>query len=215
MKIIDLNNDENIAIIGDLHFDNRTINSRIDDLLITANNKLKDIFIKCQQHNVKIVIFQGDVFNRNQISYEALNLFTNTLMHFKNLNSDLQIYSIIGNHDMFRNSIDLMQKTPLQLLFNSGIIEHICLENKLQVNIKNESSKIKKLLITPVDYIEYPPEADANFDINILIAHMFYNKSDAVSNSEHNLKNNEVKNLNYDFIFLGHDHEEYPPKSII
>lgn len=214
MKIIDLNNDENIAIIGDLHFDNRTINSRIDDLLITANNKLKDIFIKCQQHNVKIVIFQGDVFNRNQISYEALNLFTNNLMHFKNLNSDLQIYSIIGNHDMFRNSIDLMQKTPLQLLFNSGIIEHICLENKLQVNIKNESSKIKKLLITPVDYIEYPPEADANFDINILIAHMFYNKSDAVSNSGHNLKNNEVKNLNYDFIFLGHDHEEYPPESI-
>ena len=33
-----------------------------------------------------------------------------------------------------------------------------------------KSSKIKKLLITPVDYIEYPPEADANFDINILIA---------------------------------------------
>ena len=97
MKIIDLNNDENIAIIGDLHFDNRTINSRIDDLLITANNKLKDIFTKCRQHNVKIVIFQGDVFNRVQISYEALNLFTNTLMHFKNLNSDLQIYSIIGN----------------------------------------------------------------------------------------------------------------------
>lgn len=212
--IIDLNNNENIAIIGDLHFDNRTIKSRIDDLLITANNKLKDIFTKCQQHNVKIVIFQGDVFNRTNISYETLNLFANTLMHFKNLNSNLQIYSIIGNHDMLRNNVNLMQKTPLQLLFNFGIIEHIYLKNKLQVNIKNENSQIKKMLITPVDYVEYPPKADENFATNILIAHMFYNKSDVVSDAEHNLKNSDVKNLNYDFIFLGHDHEEYPPESI-
>lgn len=212
MKCIYLNYDENIAIIGDLHFDNRTIISRIDDLLLTACNKLNDILIKCQQHNVKILLFQGDVFNRIQVSYEALNLFANILMNFKN--SNIQIYSIIGNHDMLRNDTALMKKTPLQLLFNLGIIEHIHLKNKLELNIKNEFDNIKKILITPVDYVEYPPKADENYTINILVAHMFYNKSDLVSDAKHNLKTNDIKNLNYDFIFLGHDHEEYPPEII-
>jgi hypothetical protein len=68
----------------------------------------------------------------------------------------------------------------------------------------------KKVLITPVDYTEYPPKADESAPVNILLAHIFYNASELMADERHNLSKKVVEDLGYDLLFLGHDHEEYP-----
>lgn len=198
---IQLNHNESIAVIGDLHFDNNNVSSRIDNLMYTTCDKLDYILKKCIENNVKIVLFQGDVLNRVQVSHEAINLLGKYLLKFKN--KGMRLFTIIGNHDMYRNNIDYMVKTPLQTLFTFNILEHINLNTRIVIN--------KNILLTPVDYIQYPPCANKNYAINILLAHMFFNKTEFIADKNHNLSINDVKKLNYDFIFLGHDHEEYKP----
>ena len=66
-------------------------------------------------------------------------------------------------------------------------------------------------MLTPCDYTEYPPVADRSAQYNILLAHMFYNIPDYISDERHNLTEKAVEKLGYDMIVLGHDHSEYPP----
>lgn len=191
--------DETIAFLGDLHLDNRSVDSRVDDLMQTAKDKLWDILGKCQERKVRALFLEGDVFNRIQVSHEAINEFGSIFMEFKN--AGIRIFTILGNHDILRNAYDNFQKAPLQTMITFGIIEHIHLENRVLIN--------GKVLITPVDYFEYPTKAEPKAGCNILLAHMFYNQSAMMADERHNLSKEVVESLGYDFVFLGHDHEEY------
>ena len=197
---ITLQNDEKLAFSCDLHFDNRTPESRVDDIMETARRKLEDMLKKCQERNVKHLFFEGDLVNRLQISYEAINSLGETLLAFKD--AGIELYTICGNHDILRNSMEKLERSPIQTLFTFGVIKHINLSTRVIIN--------KKVMITPVDYTEYPPKADETASVNILLAHMFYNANDLIADERHNLTKDVVRKLGYDVIFLGHDHEEYP-----
>lgn len=197
---LSLNPDERIAFCGDLHLDNRTPDSRIDDIMVTAADKLKDILSKCIEKNVKYLFFEGDIVNRVQITHECVNMFGEIFLQFKE--AGIGLFTILGNHDILRNSLENIDRSPIQTLFTFGVLKHINLENRVIIN--------KKVMITPVDYTEYPPKADESAKVNILLAHMFYNVSELMADEKHNLSKSVVDKLGYDAIFLGHDHEAYP-----
>jgi DNA repair exonuclease SbcCD nuclease subunit len=195
-----LNPDEKIAFAGDLHWDNHTPESRVDDIMETARRKLEDMLSKCKERNVKHLFFEGDIVNRLQISYEAMNLLGECLLAFKE--SGIELYTICGNHDILRNSMERIERSPIQTLFTFGVIKHLNSNTRVIIN--------KKVMITSVDYTEYPPKADSSAEVNILLAHIFYNVSDLIADERHNLSNEDVRKLGYDAMFLGHDHEEHP-----
>lgn len=199
---IQLNQNEGIAIISDLHIDNRTPTSRIDNILETCLEKLDDILAKCIKEEVRLLIFEGDVFDRLTVSHETVNRFGQKMLEYKKHNID--IYSIIGNHDIYRNGLEEFERTPLQTMFGFGIIT--CFDEEILIN--------NRVLITPCQYTEQPKEADNKYPVNILVAHMFYGKPELIDDGKHNLDNKDVLQLGYDYILLGHDHEEFPPVQI-
>jgi predicted phosphodiesterase len=193
---LNINTDESIAFIGDLHGDSATPSSRIDNYMFTVIEKIKDIHATCLNEKVKAVFWLGDVFNRLQVTNEAINLIGKAILEMKD--SGIRQFSIIGNHDISRNLIDTAQKFPLSILFNFGVIEHLNLSKRVVIN--------KKTMITALDYIEKPVKAYPKAPYNIMLAHLFYNHP----NDKYNLSPEDVKSLNYNCIVLGHDHECYP-----
>lgn len=199
---MELNPNESIAFIGDLHVDSVGPASRLDDYMITVCEKVNDIRIKCLERNVKAVLFSGDIFNRIQMPNETINMIGIEFKKF--IKEGISLYSIVGNHDIARNRFreEKLLVSPLSILFNFDIVKHINLTRRIVIN--------KKTLITPVDYTQYPPKAMEKVQGNILFAHMFFNAGDIMADENHNLKPEHIKDLGYDCAVLGHDHVYYP-----
>jgi len=193
-------NNETIGFISDIHIDSVSPPSRIDDMCQTCINKLEDALEKFKSYNVKYVFLEGDITNRISIPYFPLNYLINTFIRYKE--AGIKLFSICGNHDIMRNSMDYLDRSPIQVLFNSGLVTHINLENRVVIN--------DDILITPVDYPEYPiPEADGKYKTNILLCHAFINANEFMSDERHNIKTEDIQRLKYGIIIAGHDHEEY------
>lgn len=193
-----LKDDECIAFCGDIHADSCTPSSRIDDYPKTVLFKLNDLREKCIQNNVKALFLLGDVFNRIQVTNEMINLTGREFMRFKD--DGIKVFTIFGNHDFSRNNLENIIKSPLSLLCDFGIITHINSKKRVVIN--------KKTLITPLDYTESVIKAYDKAPYNILVAHMFYSNKHA--DKKANIESNDVKNLGYNAIVLGHDHILYP-----
>lgn len=197
---LNLEKGETIAFCGDIHADSTSPSSRIDDIQETLSKKLNDMLTKCISYKVKYLFFEGDIFNKIQCTHECVNRLGEDLLKFKS--KGIGLFTILGNHDIVRNNLDNMVKAPIQTLFNFGVLTHISLNKRVVIN--------RDILITPVDYTEYPTIADNRFKVNILLAHMFYNQSELMGDERHNLSREVMGSLGYTVAFLGHDHEEYP-----
>lgn len=198
--VVDSN--DSIAFILDLHMDSTTPSSRIDDLQETLLDKMDDIREKCIERRVKHIFFAGDIFNRIACTHASVNLLGESFLKFKE--NGIQLYSILGNHDIVRNSLEAMEKSPIQTLFSFGVLSHISRDSKVFIN--------SKVLISPFDYTEVvePVPDDYTHMFNVLLAHVFYNASDLLADDKHNIREAEVDRLGYDLMVLGHDHQEYP-----
>lgn len=197
---INIEEDESIAFSGDFHADSIGPESRIDDYQFTCITKLEDILKKCIDKNVKAFFFPGDMFSRILIPHECVNVIGDVLMKFKK--EGIRVFSIVGNHDIARNQLEKLVKSPLQTLFTFEAVEHININMRVVIN--------KKTLITPVNYMEYPIIAYEKAKYNILLAHMFYKASELFSAGPHNIEEKDVLDWNYDCMVLGHDHVPYP-----
>lgn len=201
VKVINLTiaSDESVAFVGDLHMDSACPVSRIDNFMVTTCQKVADIREKSIQHNVKAIFFSGDIFSRITTSNESINMLGIELLKFRE--AGIQVFTIAGNHDIPRNNIEYLIKSPLSLLINFGVITHINTMNRVIIN--------KKGLITPVDYTESIPYAAKNAKYNILLAHVFYEAGDLIAGKS-NIKKEDVAGLGYNCMWLGHDHVRYP-----
>lgn len=110
-----------LLFIGDPHLDSRNPLNRIDDYREVTINKLKEIHRLCLVNGVKMVIFAGDMFHRYDISLHYLTAVIEVFNLFKD--SAIEVYSLVGNHDLPRNTFALFDTTPLALLFKTGIIK--------------------------------------------------------------------------------------------
>jgi len=197
---LEIAEDECIAFTGDLHADSIGPESRIDDYQFTVVTKLEDMLKKCIERNVKALIFPGDMFSRILIPHECVNVVGEVLMKFKR--EGIRIFTIIGNHDIARNQLEKLVKSPLRTLFTFEAVEQLGLYMRMVIN--------KKTLITPVNYTETPVPAFPNAKYNILVAHMFYKASELFAAGSHNIEEKDVIEWGYDCIVLGHDHVPYP-----
>ena len=198
---------EKFAFVGDVHF-GASASSRIDNYMETLCRKIEAVGKICIDEGVHYIFFAGDIFDKISCSHECVNLAGHVFLDLQR--KGLQLYSICGNHDLYRDNLKRMCSTPLMTLYFSGILEHISLIRPVEIYKSfGNQDEVSSVKITPCDYTQIPPPADDKFDKNILLAHMFYAKSGVMGDDVQNISKQRMETLGYDMAFLGHDHEPY------
>lgn len=183
-----------VYFIPDVHLQEFSPRSRKDSYPTTILNKLEYVADYVNK-NKGICIFLGDVFNAVNMPMIYMYRVIDVFKKF-----DKVPYVIIGNHDIPRNNPDLIDRTPLGLLKNIGLVdwlEHLELEGKVVIEGFHYTSAIQ------------PPKQLTSTAIpmkTICAAHVFYEDNFA---EHHNLHIKDCLDLGYDYYVLGHDHTPY------
>ena len=181
-----------ILFVGDVHLKGSTPISRKDNYSETILKKLEWVHSYADSIDCKDIIFLGDIFDTVNTSLQYFSLCLST---FKKIaDSGINLYTIVGNHDIKYDSIDTLPITPLGILIKSNIINML------------EDLYIEDVYIKGVQYTEHPSRnlSDKSY-FSIMVAHRFY---ESAFNEEPISKHNLV-DWCFDTYILGHDHRPY------
>lgn len=183
-----------ILFIGDTHFDDSTPIQRLDDYADVSLYKLNQIFTMSIAYQVKYVIITGDVFNTYSVSFDYFNKLTKILSMFKD--NGIEVYSIIGNHDLPYNNYLHFNRTPLNSLFINGMIKHLT-TLKVAPNVTIYGLDFNK----PLSDLELKD----NDAYKVVVAHVGTENTVPTDN----IPASDFKDFN--LVVLGHDHTYYEP----
>ena len=195
----------NVAIVGDTHFSPKTPVSRKDDYPNTLLTKLDNLFKLCVDNNVTDCIFLGDLVNNNQMTIEYFIKLYSHLAAFKDNN--INLHTIIGNHDIPHGNQDFLDKSVISLLVNSYLFNTVSF-------VKDDTYFELVDYYIPVNEIE-KAQPDGNIlkgIYKVLCGHYFY--LSGFNDVDHTLTPELCKSLCYDMYFLGHDHTPYEPLKV-
>ena len=190
-----------IGIIGDIHIDSK-VSSRKDDYFSTCLEKLEEV-----ANNCKNIIILGDVFNRPTLTTDYfIRLYD--FLRYRCTCKGNNFYTIIGNHDVYNELEDTLNKTVLGLCSATEVINIITPEQPAVIeNIRFVTSYVK--LKTAKEHLK---NCDYNEDDVLLLHHYFEDKYEG-------LLYEDFLNVKCKRIFLGHEHlafdkfkKEYPDK---
>lgn len=186
--------------VGDPHLDSITPVSRADSYRDVTINKLEQILDICLKRDIDTVVFAGDMFTNLDQSLIYMNRVIDTLNKFRK--KGISLLTIIGNHDLPRNNIELLKNSPLYTLLSSKLINRIGEDSKVPLGLNNNTN------IYGLDYTKLDELSSIKLDgqkLNILIAH--YGTDNTVPADDIPLKLLE----DFDIVFLGHDHHSFSP----
>lgn len=195
---------ESIAFVVDPQIQFSNPANRIDNYFEALTRKLNHIL-----NDNRFVVILGDLTEFPVLDMQGIIILIGMLQRHKKLGG--QVFSLIGNHDIYNWNISTITKSTLGLLAKLGLITIIDRSGEVpNTLVKVESVKISDweidctLLKTPHDNL-----VPAKSDKAILIGHNYFAFA---RDPKHSLEYEEIANLGYKFIFLGHDHENYKPK---
>lgn len=179
-----------IGIVIDPHITDRH-RCRQDNFLEAVLNKLEYV-----AQNNDYVLIGGDLFhtnhNPNYIFYRVYKLFTKYQGKF---------HAIPGNHDLLHNNWNSLEKTTIGSLAVTGALNLHFKTFKIDGCTFQPSHVMKDLESIPVD----------EENNKILIGHNYLEMALAPKES---LTKEEIRKLNYNLVFLGHDHCPYDEEFI-
>lgn len=183
-----------IYFIPDVHLQEQSPRSRKDAYPTTILEKLEAV-VDIVNNNDGTCIFLGDVFNAVNLPTNYLYRAVDTFKKFKKVP-----YIIYGNHDIPRNNQELMDRSPLGLLVNTGLVQEL---QHLEIE--------GRVVIEGSHYTQVIPNANQLTSTispmkKICVAHAFFEDKFAET---HNLKIEDCVKLGYDYYVLGHDHTPY------
>lgn len=172
-----------IAIVGDPHI-TEYIRERQDNYLQTVLRKLEYI----AENNDKVILL-GDVFDKPTNSdYLFYRVYSLMKRH------EGKFITILGNHDIIHHNYEQLNKTTIGSLAKTGVIK--IETSKFQLgNAEFVVSLCRRDMCSiPVD----------ETNSKILIGHNYFE----IEKSE-SFTADELRKLNYNLVFLGHDHKPY------
>lgn len=191
-----------IMFIGDTHLTGQAPSSRKEtneqyrELLISKLESCRQI---CLNQDIKTVIIEGDVFNNNSGIMNSFEIeIWSKFLDFKK--EGIEVYSIVGNHDMIFQSEQEFKGSYIYKAFLAGIIKHL------------DTLQIGPIGIVGVDYNkDYKKASDIfpNNKYNICVAHAFYENERFGGTGNSNLTDEKCVDLGYNAYVLGHDHSPY------
>lgn len=174
-----------IGILIDPHITDRH-RCRQDNFLETALAKLD--YVACEND---YVIICGDLFhtnsNKDGIFYQVCKLF---------LKHKGKFIAIPGNHDLLHNNLSMLEKTTIGSLALSGALNLQFKKFKIDNAEFVVSHVIKDLSKIPID----------KTNNKILLGHNYLELQGAEKES---FTRDEIRNLSYKLVFLGHEHKPY------
>lgn len=174
-----------VGILIDPHITDRH-RCRCDNFLETALRKL-DYVASSNDY----VIICGDLFHTNTNSHLIFNKVYKLLMKHRG-----KFFVIPGNHDLLHNNLSMLEKTTIGSLSLTGAL-HLEFNSFKIDNVEFQVSHvIKNLEKVPVD----------NTNSKVLIGH---NYIEPVGTEKEWFTREEIRKLNYKFVFLGHDHQPH------
>lgn len=182
--------------VGDPHFSDVGVSSRLDDYMETSLDKLRflvDLAQKLKAH----LVFAGDTFQQNL--YNAY--YRSQIRH---LMSQAFCITVIGNHngDTIRSNYSTWKEREVGDFIASGVLMHIDSFREANPNFLGLNAYQYK----PEDLPGKILKADS---VQYIFAHSFIDvSSDELSFSSQALKR-AFPNLKT--IFAGHDHQRYEP----
>lgn len=179
-----------IGIVIDPHITDRH-RCRCDNFLETALNKLDFVAT-----NNDYVIIGGDLFHTNTNSHLIFNKVYKLLMKHKG-----KFYAIPGNHDLLHNNLNMLEKTTIGSLALTGAL-------KLEFDKFSIGNANFQVSLVMKDLDKLPIDAENN---SILIGH---NYLDLPGAPKETFTRDDLKQLNYKLVFLGHDHKPYEEEYI-
>lgn len=174
-----------IGILIDPHITDRH-RCRSDNFLETALNKLDYI-----ASNNDYVIICGDLFHTNTNSHLIFNKVYKLFMKHHG-----KFFAIPGNHDLLHNNISMLEKTTLGSLALTGALNLQFSDFKIDGVEFQTSLVMKNLDKIPVD----------ETNSKILIGH---NYLELEGSPKESFTKDEIRQLNYKLVFLGHEHKPY------
>lgn len=182
-----------VAIVGDLHLAPK-VSSRTDDYFESCIEKIHEIASNCRN-----VIFLGDLFETPTLPANYFIQLYRELNYLKNIKGN-NFYSIIGNHDIYNEREESLDRTTLGLCNETDIVEVIVPNNPKiienytfhtsYVNYDSCKKHLKELHITE-RYGEH----------DILLLHQYF------EDLYQCLKYEDLKNIGFKHIFFGHEHK--------
>lgn len=179
---------QKIAVIGDVHITGKNPRCRKDIYLDSILTKLDQIL-----SSNDIVLCLGDLFDSASVEEEAVSRFLKLV-----IKHNKPFYTIFGNHDLYKYSTQLLEKTSLGLTMLKGVVKHLGSEG---------------LTIGSYTFQEIPfraknpivPEVDPN---TILLGHFFFENNLC---PDYSITREQLEKCNAKFMLLGHDHEPHAP----
>lgn len=185
---------KNVLFVGDLHLSSKTPLSRIDNYGNTVLKKLESLLGVAIKYSVDTIIFTGDFFDSYYEPISYMNKVVEVLTKFKDKN--IQVLSLIGNHDLPYNNMEYFNSTPLSLLFKSKLVYRLDFLENDKVEIFGLHFSEKEKLAS----IKTSPEKTS-----ILVMHYAFNNTvpgESIS---------EAELTTFDTVIAGHDHMFYKP----
>ena len=188
-----------IMFVGDIHLTGVAPASRKEtneQYRQTQLDKLSAIKLACEHQGIQNVIILGDVFNNNSsISNYFETEIWSKFLEFKELG--INVYTIIGNHDMIFQNDNEFKGSYLYKAFLAGIIKHL------------DNITIDGVYIKGFDYNKEVTQCEEYCKYSICVAHSFYENElyGGVGNS--NLTEYKCIDSSFNAFVLGHDHTHY------
>ena len=186
---------DKIAFVGDPHFASKTPSSRLDDYSITSINKLDKLLQLCLKHDIKHVVFLGDMFNTPTDTLLYVNRVMQKFKEFERNN--IFVFSILGNHSVANMKHENKDKCSEGVLYTSKLVREL----RYEPFISPSGYSIGLYGFHFSEPLGLPTKND---DINICVAHRGFNEpyDDALSKTA-------CLELGFNVYALGHYHQPY------
>jgi len=109
-----------LLFYSDTHYKDHAPKGRIDNVMESQFDELRDILEISREHEVDCLIHGGDFFDNRKPSHQ---LVVHLLDWFKLL--DKPVYTAIGNHDLLGYNLDSVKNSGLGVLIESGAVDKI------------------------------------------------------------------------------------------
>ncbi|SDX15286.1 DNA repair exonuclease SbcCD nuclease subunit [Marininema mesophilum] len=106
-----------LLYVTDTHIRGTTPRSRLDDFVATLRVKMEEVVDIAHKEGVDVVLHGGDLFDRPDISPAVVRDFARILRRF-----EVPIYTIAGNHDIYGQNPETVDRSMLGLLDAFGTV---------------------------------------------------------------------------------------------
>lgn len=150
----------------DSHLNNIAPISRTDDFANTTINKLIEVGKIADYYKVDLILHSGDLFQSPRCDLFYLGKVARAIRNYS-----CPMYVVPGNHDLYGQNINTLDRTFLGCLANTGVIHILDRKHPLEITRYNTTYRIEGQ--------EYHPSVDSQKDLliqdpktyNILLTH--------------------------------------------